>query len=162
MIDVSLLLLLSVKVKKKRYDIFYIIIYGGFEFMVDWSATILGSIVTAVLTIVLGLLCAPLFFIGPLIGGFVTILMIRDEDKGHLMHGALSGLFGGLIVILIGGLFSKLLLSIIEALLTTLSYTAATLTGLLGTLIIIFISIIGLIISILMGLIGGLAGKILE
>jgi len=46
--------------------------------MTDWKAVALGSIINAVLTIVLLLAVFPLFFLGPLLGGFLTAYLSRE------------------------------------------------------------------------------------
>ncbi|MEN4006592.1 MAG: hypothetical protein PQ964_04480 [Methanobacteriaceae archaeon] len=52
--------------------------------MVDWISIGIGAVVNAALTIVLALIFFPLFFLGPIIGGFVTVYLIQDEFESSI------------------------------------------------------------------------------
>ena len=49
--------------------------------MTDWKAVGMGAILNAVLTIVLTIAVFPLFFLGPLIGGFLTAYLSSGNEK---------------------------------------------------------------------------------
>ena len=66
--------------------------------MTEWTAVGIGGVVTAALTIVLALVFFPLFFLGPIIGGFLAVYLMKDEFESGIINGALAGVIGGLII----------------------------------------------------------------
>ena len=73
--------------------------------MTDWKAIGIGAIINAVLTMVLTLIMFPLFFLGPVIGGFITTYLANDNLSYYggnptdgAVEGAISGVIGGLII----------------------------------------------------------------
>jgi len=55
--------------------------------MVDWKAVAVGSLINAVLTIVLTISIFPLFFLGPIIGGLVATYIGRGDKRTHQLKG---------------------------------------------------------------------------
>ena len=123
--------------------------------MTDWKAIILGSLITASLTLALGLAIFPLFFLGPLIGGFATIYLITEKNPEGVIHGALAGLFGGLII----GILSLLGLGIITAFITLLSASLGDIAGFIGALVGVFITLVLMLITSVLGAIGGVLAE---
>ena len=74
----------------------------------DWKIIGLGAMVNIILTTMLSLLFFPLFFLGPVIGGFLSSYFTEgfenydtmDKTDGAVV-GALSGLIGGIIIALL-------------------------------------------------------------
>lgn len=74
----------------------------------DWKIIGLGALINIILTTLLSLLYFPLFFLGPLIGGFLSSYLIEGfenydkmDEKDGAVVGAISGLIGGLIIALL-------------------------------------------------------------
>ena len=47
--------------------------------MTDWKAIGIGALINAVLTIVLTIIMFPLFFLGPVIGGFMATYLSQNN-----------------------------------------------------------------------------------
>lgn len=74
----------------------------------DWKIIGLGALINIILTTLLSLLYFPLFFLGPLIGGFLSSYLTEGfenydkmDEKDGAVVGAISGLIGGLIIALL-------------------------------------------------------------
>ena len=126
--------------------------------MTDWIAVGIGGLVTAVLTIVLALVVFPLFFLGPLIGGFVTVYLIRDEFESGIINGGLAGALGGLII----GIISLLGIGVIAAVIAVLAAQIGIAVGALGALIVIFFTILAILICGVLSAIGGAIGEYVQ
>jgi hypothetical protein len=120
----------------------------------------IGALVNAALTCVLSLIFFPLFFIGPIFGGFLASYLsegyeIYDkmDKKDGAIVGAISGLIGGLLIGLIFLGFGDIN--------TTLSAKIGGICN--NTLILGYIIIqLSLIVSFILGLIGGIIGVIVK
>ena len=119
----------------------------------------LGALVNIILTTVLSLLFFPLFFLGPLIGGFLSSYLtegfedydVMDEKDGAVV-GAISGLIGGLIIALLYIIgFGE-----INTVLGLISPKLGIITGsIIAGVVVINISATT---SLILGLIGGVIG----
>lgn len=123
--------------------------------MTDWKAIILGSLVTAGLTLALGLAIFPLFFVGPLLGGFITVYLVTQKEKEGALNGALAGLIGGLII----GILSLLGLGIITAFITLLSASLGNLAGFISALLGGLLTLVLILITTVLGAIGGVLAE---
>lgn len=126
--------------------------------MTDWKAITIGSIINAVLTIVLLLAIFPLFFLGPLIGGILTSYLSREypifDEKDGAVVGAISGILGGIIISILFILGFGALSAIIGLIFTQVGLVAGTITVILG----LFIAVITIFIGTVLGAIGGIIG----
>ena len=116
----------------------------------NWKIIGPSALINAALTIVLSSIFFPLFFLGPLTGGFLASYLSKgyeDYDKMDKIDGAvvggISGLAGGLIVLGFG------VVSVIIGLISAK-------TGLIATNILI----IGFFIFKFLGIAGGIIGVI--
>jgi hypothetical protein len=123
--------------------------------MTDWKAVILGSLITSALTLALGLSIFPLFFLGPLIGGFATIYLVTEGNTEGVIHGALAGIIGGLII----GFFSLLGLGIITAFIGILSSSLGNLAGFISALMGGLLTIVLVLITGVLGALGGVLAE---
>jgi len=125
----------------------------------DWKNIGIGAVVNAALAIILSWILSPLFFLGPLLGGFLASYLGKGfEDyeqmdaKDGAVLGTMSGILGGLIIglLLIMGLGDKSVLTgLIEQ----------TGSFIISAYIIIQLSVI---ISLLLGLLGGVLGVMVK
>jgi hypothetical protein len=125
----------------------------------DWKIIGIGALVNAALTVILSWIFLPLFFLGPIAGGFVASYLTKgfedydemDEKDGAVL-GSISGIIGGLIIglLLILGVGD---MGVITGLIST--QVGLILTG----YIIIQLSVI---ISFILGLLGGVFGVIVK
>ncbi|MBM4241638.1 MAG: hypothetical protein FJ150_08275 [Euryarchaeota archaeon] len=127
--------------------------------MSDWKAVGIGAITTAVLTIVFALAVFPLFFLGPILGGFITIYLIReDEDweepKDAAVQGGVAGVIGGLIIGILFIIGFGAIGAIIGIFLETLGLAITTISIIIG----IFVGIVSMLICGVLGAIGGVIG----
>ncbi len=129
--------------------------------MTDWKAIGIGALVNAVLTIVLSVIIFPLFFLGPVIGGFLATYLsqenieyFRGNPTEGAADGAVSGVIGGLILGLIFILGFGALSAIIGLVFTQIGVVAGTITLITG----MFITFISVIIGGVFGAIGGVIG----
>lgn len=129
--------------------------------MTDWKAIGLGAIINAVLTIVLTLAVFPLFFLGPVIGGFITTYMsednvrqVRRNPTEGAADGALSGVIGGLIIGAVFIIGFSALSAIIGLVFQQIGIIAGTITIITG----LFITLLAVIIGGVLGAIGGVIG----
>lgn len=79
--------------------------------MAEWKIIGLGAVINAALTVLLIVIFFPIFFIGPVVGGFLSSYFshgYEDYDKMDLKDGFVIGTFSGII----GGLIITLLLII--------------------------------------------------
>ncbi len=126
--------------------------------MTDWIAIGIGGLVNAVLTVVLALVFFPLFFLGPIIGGFVTVYLMRDEYESGLINGALAGAVGGLII----GILSLFGIGVIAALIAIIASGIGLAVGAVGALIVIFFTILAMLICGVLSAIGGAIGEYVQ
>lgn len=129
--------------------------------MADWKIIGLSGLINAVLTIILIVIYFPLFFLGPLTGGFLASYFSQgyeDYDKMDLKDGAIVGIFSGVI----GGLIITLILIIgFETITTIINLTSIKIGIITGANTVVAAYIIfelSIIISTILGAIGGLIG----
>lgn len=129
--------------------------------MANWKIIGLSGLFNAALTIILIIIFFPLFFLGPLTGGFLASYFSRgyeDYDKMDLKDGTVVGIFSGII----GGLIITLILIIgfgaINTLINLISLKIGIITGANTVVATYLIFQLSLIISIILGAIGGLIG----
>ncbi|MBI4813360.1 MAG: DUF5518 domain-containing protein [Methanobacterium sp.] len=122
--------------------------------MVDWNAVGVGSLVNAVLTIVLTISVFPLFFLGPIVGGLVATYIGRGKKKDAPVEGALTGIIGGLIIgiLFIAGFGA--LSAIIGLIFAKVGLVAGAMTLIAG----LFITVISIFLGGVLGAVGGLIG----
>lgn len=131
--------------------------------MTDWKAVGLGSITNVVLTIVLSLAFFPLFFLGPLAGGLLTVYFSREyEDeqyhKDGAVDGALSGIIGGLIIGLLFILGFGVISAVVGLIFTNIGILAGTITLIVG----LFVTFLSVLVGGVLGAIGGVIGVSLK
>ena len=122
----------------------------------------LGALIYIILTTLLSLFYFPLFFLGPLIGGFLSSYLTEGfenydkmDEKDGAVVGAISGLIGGIIIALLYIVSSGDINSILG-----LSAKLGIITGSIITgLVIVNISAT---ISLILGLIGGVIGVFIK
>lgn len=131
--------------------------------MADWKIIGICGLISAVLTIILVIIFFPLFFIGPLLGGFLTSYWSKAYEeyaqmdyKDGLVMGAISGIIGGLIITLL----LILGLSAINVFIELTSLNIGVIPG--GTSIVAAYIIFefSLILCVIFGAIGGSIGVI--
>jgi hypothetical protein len=125
----------------------------------DWKNIGIGAVVNAALTIILSWIFSPLFFLGPIMGGFLASYLGKGfEDyaemdaKDGAVLGTMSGIIGGLII----GLLLILGLGDISAFTTLIEQTGSFI---ISAYVIIQLSVI---ISLVLGLIGGVLGAVVK
>ena len=127
----------------------------------NWKIIGLSALVNTVLTIILSLIFFPLFFLGPLSGGFLASYLSKGyedydtmDEKDGAVVGAVSGLIGGIII----GLLFILGFGDISAIIGLISTKIGVLidhnTLITGYIIIQF----SVFISFVFGLVGGIVG----
>jgi hypothetical protein len=121
----------------------------------------IGALVNIALTIFLSLIFFPLFFIGPIFGGFLASYLSigyeiydRMDRKDGAIMGAISGLIGGLII----GLLFFLGFGDINTIMSSKIGIIGNNTLILGYIIIQS----SLIVSFILGSIGGVIGVIVK
>jgi membrane associated rhomboid family serine protease len=129
--------------------------------MADWKIIGLSGLFNAALTITLIMIFFPLFFLGPLTGGFLASYFSRgyeDYDKMDLKDGTIVGAISGII----GGLIITLLLIIGFKAINTITNLISLRIGIIpsaNTLVAAYIVLqLSIIISTILGAIGGLIG----
>jgi hypothetical protein len=122
----------------------------------------LGALINIILTTLLSLFYFPLFFLGPLIGGFLSSYFTEGfenydkmDEKDGAVVGAISGLIGGIVIAL-------LYIIGFGALNTVLGLSAKL--GIIGASIIASLIIINIstTVSLLLGLVGGVLGVVFK
>jgi hypothetical protein len=126
--------------------------------MTDWSAVGIGGIVTAGLTVVLALVFFPLFFLGPIIGGFVTVYLVKDELESGILNGGLAGVIGGLII----GILSLFGIGVLATVIAVFTAGIGIAVGVLGALIVIFFTILAMLVCGVLSAIGGAIGEYMQ
>jgi hypothetical protein len=126
--------------------------------MTDWTAIGIGGLVNAVLTVVLALAFFPLFFLGPIIGGFVTVYLIRDELESGTLNGGIAGVIGGLII----GILSLFGIGVIAAVIAVIAAGVGIAVGAVGALIVIFFTILAVLVCGVLSAIGGAIGEYVQ
>ncbi|MDO9045786.1 MAG: DUF5518 domain-containing protein [Methanobacteriaceae archaeon] len=125
----------------------------------DWKTIGIGALVNAALTIFLSWIFLPLFFLGPIAGGFITSYLskgfedyeVMDEKDGAVV-GTMSGIIGGILI----GLLLILGLGNMDAINGFIS------TG-IGLIVTAYIIIqLSVIVSLVLGLIGGILGVVVK
>lgn len=133
--------------------------------MANWKIIGLGGVINAILTIFIMTIFFPLFFLGPLIGGFLSSYLshgYEDYDKMDLKDGfilgAISGIIGGLIItilLILGFGAINIIIGIISPKIGFLNSA--------NTLVVAYIIFeFSIIISTILGAIGGTIGIILK
>lgn len=129
--------------------------------MADWKIIGLSGIVNAAVTVIIVIIFFPLFFLGPLTGGFLASYFSRgyeDYAKMDLKDGAVVGIFSGII----GGLITTLILIIgfeaINTLINLMSLNIGIIPGADAVLAVYIIFQLSIIISLILGALGGLIG----
>ncbi|PKL67654.1 MAG: hypothetical protein CVV28_05125 [Methanobacteriales archaeon HGW-Methanobacteriales-1] len=125
----------------------------------DWKTIGIGAIVNAVLTIILSWIFLPLFFLGPIAGGFITSYLSKGfedydemDEKDGAVVGTMSGIIGGILI----GLLLIMGLGNMEAITGLIS------TG-IGLIVTAYIIIqLSVIVSLILGLIGGVIGVMVK
>ena len=128
----------------------------------DWKIIGLGALINIILTALISLIFFPLFFLGPLTGGFLSSYLTEGfenydkmDEKDGAVVGAISGLIGGIIIALLYIVSSGDINSILG-----LSAKLGIITGSIITgLVIVNISAT---ISLILGLIGGVIGVFIK
>jgi hypothetical protein len=122
--------------------------------MIDWKAVGVGSLINAVLTIVLTISVFPLFFLGPIIGGLVATYIGSGERKDAPVEGALTGIIGGLIIgiLFIAGFGA--LSAIIGLIFAKIGIVAGTITLIVG----VFLTVLSILVGGVLGAVGGFIG----
>lgn len=126
--------------------------------MTDWISIGIGAVVNAALTIVLALVFFPLFFLGPIIGGFITVYLIRDEFETGIIHGGLAGVLGGLII----GILSLFGVGIVAALVSLFLAELGVALGAVGALFVIFFTVLTMLVCGILSAIGGAIGEYIQ
>ena len=126
--------------------------------MTDWTSVAIGAIVNGVLTVVLALILFPLFFLGPIIGGFVTAYLIRDEFESGIIHGALAGVLGGFLI----GILSIFGVGVVAVIFGILLAQLGVAVGAIGVVIVVFLTILAMFICGVLSAIGGAIGEYVQ
>ena len=128
----------------------------------NWKIIGLSGLINAFLAIILSLIFFPLFFLGPLIGGFFSSYFSKgyeyydkmDKIDGAVV-GAVSGIIGGLII----GFLSVMGFGALNAIIGLLSSSVGILSS--SSLIKAYVLFqLSVIISFVFGLAGGVIGVI--
>ncbi len=127
----------------------------------NWKIIGLGATVNIVLTIILSLIFFPLFFLGPLTGGFLASYLSEGyedydkmDEKDGAVVGAVSGLIGGIVI----GLLFILGIGDINAITGLIPTNIGVLTGHITIITEYIIFQFSVIISFVLGLVGGIIG----
>lgn len=122
--------------------------------MIDWKAVGVGSVVNAVLSLVLTIAFFPLFFLGPIVGGLLATYIGSGEKKDALAEGALTGIIGGLIIgiLFIAGFGA--LSAIIGLIFAKIGILAGAMTLIAG----VFITVVVMFVGAVLGAVGGVIG----
>ena len=126
----------------------------------NWKIIGLSALVNTILTIILSLIFFPLFFLGPLTGGFLASYLSEGfedydkmDEKDGAVVGAVSGLIGGIVIGLLFILgFGDI--NAITGLISTKIGIINHITLITGYIIFQF----SVIISFILGLVGGVVG----
>jgi hypothetical protein len=98
------------------------------------------------------------FFLGPIIGGFVTVYLIKDEMESGIIHGALAGVLGGLLI----GILSLFGVGIVAVLVGILLAELGLAIGAIGVILVIFFTILAMLICGVLSAIGGAIGEYVQ
>ncbi|MGB9199949.1 DUF5518 domain-containing protein [Methanobacterium sp.] len=123
----------------------------------------LGALINIILTNLLTFIFFPLFFLGPLIGGFLSSYLTEGfenydtmDEKDGAVVGAISGLIGGIII----ALLYIIGLGAVNIVLGSISTKFGIIAGsIIAAIVIINISTT---ISLVLGLIGGVIGVVIK
>ena len=129
--------------------------------MADFKTIGIGVLINIVLTIILSIIMFPLFFLGPVIGGFISTYIAQDTSRYYTKNQipvaferAITGIIGGLIIgiILISAFW------IISTFIGHIFIQIGSITGTLTLLTGMLITFISIIIGGVLGAIGGVIG----
>ena len=127
----------------------------------NWKIIGLSALVNTILTIILSLIFFPLFFLGPLTGGFLASYLSKGyedydtmDEKDGAVVGAVSGLIGGIII----GLLFILGFGDISAITGVISTKIGVLTDHITLITGYLIFQFSVFISFVLGLVGGIVG----
>lgn len=123
--------------------------------MADGKAIIIGSIISAGLTIAFSMAFFPLFILGPLLGGFVTVYLVSSGKVDGVTNGALSGVIGGFVL----GLLALFGIGVISAIVGLIFDTLGSITILIGGFFGILFTLIAILICGVLGAVGGALGE---
>jgi hypothetical protein len=127
--------------------------------MADWKIIGLSGLLSAALAVILLIVYFPLFFIGPLIGGFMAVYYSRGYEDYYEMDrkdGAVIGVLSGIIGGLITGLFFLLIPGILTTFVGVLNtHLGAFWNGLLAGYLIIQLTVVS---GMILGSVGGIIG----
>jgi hypothetical protein len=133
--------------------------------MAEWNIIVLSGVINAIISIILVIIFFPLFFLGPLTGGFLASYLshgYEDYDKMDLKDGfvvgAISGIIGGLIITLILILGFGAVSIIIKLIAIKIGIIPEAQTIIASYVIFEF----SIIISLILGVIGGVTGVIVK
>ena len=121
--------------------------------MINWKSSVIGGLINFIITLFLSIVCFPLFFLGPIIGGITTIYF-SSISYDAIKEGAMSGIIGGLLI----GILIIFGISSISMLIGILSSTIVSM-GTFGVFMGIIISIMFIIVSAVLGMIGSLIAE---
>lgn len=132
-------------------------------YKMDWKNIGLGALINIVLTVPILIFFYPLFFLGPIIGGFLSSYLTEGYetyDKIDVKDGAVIGAISGLI----GGLIIAFLFIIGYGAINTILGLISIKLGVIAGSIIAGLAIINIStdISLLLGLVGGVIGVIIK
>lgn len=128
--------------------------------MAEWKIIGLAGLIGAVLTLILIIIFYPIFFVGPIVGGFLASYFshgYEDYDKMDMKDGFVIGTFSGII----GGLIITLLLisgfGAISSMMNLISLKMEMFGA--NTLVVAYIILqFSVIISTILGAVGGTIG----
>jgi len=131
----------------------------------DWKIIGLSALINTFITTVLSLIFFPLFFLGPLIGGFLASYLSKGyedydkmDEKDGAVVGAISGLIGGVLITILFILGIGDISTIIELISTQLG----AFTGYFTLITVYIIFQFSLFIGFIFGLIGGVMGVLVK
>jgi Family of unknown function (DUF5518) len=133
--------------------------------MAEWRIIGLSGLINAALTLILIIIFFPLFFLGPLMGGFLASYLSHGYEyydkmdlKDGIVVGAISGIIGGLIITLLLILGFGAISIIIKLVSSKIGIITSTNTLIAAYIIFEF----SVIISSILGAIGGTIGVIVK
>ena len=134
-------------------------------YMLNWKAIGICAIINAFLTILLVLAFFPFFFLGPLIGGFLTAYLNNGyenydkiDEKDGIVGGALSGIIGGIII----GLLFLLGFGAISAIIGLIFIKIGIIAGAITLIVGLVITVLSIFLGAVLGAIGGFIGVVVK
>lgn len=89
---------------------------------------------------------------------FVTVYLLKDEHESGLIHGALAGVLGGLLI----GILSLFGVGAIAVILGILLAQLGLAVGAIGVVIVIFLTILAMLVCGVLSAIGGAIGEYVQ